>query len=91
MIECVKCRAKATLFLCPTCIIDLHRQLLGLPTFVDYLHDSAVGATKLSENAGRHSPATFCSPVARKPNRHRKTKILYRKKQEAFHPPASMR
>jgi hypothetical protein len=54
MIECQKCHARATLFLCPLCTTELRRQLLRLPTMLDYLHDTAIGDTKMGEG-GRHS------------------------------------
>jgi hypothetical protein len=55
MTECTKCQGQATLYLCPRCIVELRHQLLGLPTVLTWLHDSAVGDTKMSDNAGRNN------------------------------------
>jgi hypothetical protein len=45
MAECTKCAATSTLFLCPLCITELRHQLLGLPTVIDHLTESALGQT----------------------------------------------
>src|ERR1700752_5315877 len=53
MSECVKCKARAQTYLCQQCQTWLRRQLLGLPTVIDYLKDAALGLTKLSNESAR--------------------------------------
>lgn len=59
MIECQACTAPTTgLNLCQHCITELRQQLSGLPTWTNYLHDTAIGHTKLSENPRRTQPCS---------------------------------
>lgn len=53
MTDCQKCGGRAQLFLCNTCTGDLRHQLLGLPTLLGHLADSALGLTKLTNESSR--------------------------------------
>jgi hypothetical protein len=58
MSQCQRCSAKCQLFLCPPCETELRDMLLGLPRFIDYLIDAALGQTRLGESARRSSDTT---------------------------------
>lgn len=51
MIKCQKCFGRSQLFLCENCTVELRDQLLGMPTLVDRLNDSALGVTRLSSGS----------------------------------------
>jgi hypothetical protein len=57
---CTHCGARAQTYLCQTCMKDLRAKLLGMPTLVAYLNDSAVGATRMS---GQGSKSGYTSTV----------------------------
>jgi hypothetical protein len=57
---CTHCGARAQTYLCATCVKDLRAKLLGMPTLVAYLNDSAVGATRMS---GQGSKSGYASTV----------------------------
>lgn len=61
-IECGACGRKSQLWLCDQCERDLRDMLLGLPKWIEYLHDAAVGQTRLGESA-RRSPSDYSGPV----------------------------
>lgn len=46
-VVCQKCGGRAQAYLCPTCTQWLRRTLLGLPTLVGHVVDSAIGNTRL--------------------------------------------
>jgi LSD1 subclass zinc finger protein len=54
-VQCVKCRGRSIVYLCPLCITELRRQLLRIPTLVDYLRDAELGQTKLEDQQVRYS------------------------------------
>lgn len=52
--ECERCRGRAeNAYLCRQCVTDLRRQLLGLPTLLGHLEDTALGMTRLGNEASR--------------------------------------
>jgi hypothetical protein len=62
-IECQKCKGRAQLFLCPSCIVELRRQLLDMPRFVEHLKDSAIGNTRLSNDSYRQLGFESRTPI----------------------------
>lgn len=57
MAECTTCQGRSTLYLCPACIKWLRQQLLGLPTVVDHLQETALGQTRnnaVTDRFGAH-------------------------------------
>lgn len=55
MTECQRCGGRATVFLCPRCESHLDRLLRELPWWLERLTETAVGQTRMSDNAGRRS------------------------------------
>lgn len=55
MTECQRCGGRATLFLCPRCESHLDKLLRELPWWLERLTETAIGATRMSDNAGRKS------------------------------------
>jgi len=64
-VQCQKCRGRASSgsHLCGTCTVDLRRQLLHLPTLVDYLEDAAIGLTKMGEDGGSRRGFESSTPI----------------------------
>lgn len=52
-IECTKCKGRAQTYLCNGCTAWLRQRLLGMPTLIDRLRDTAIGNTRLSNEASR--------------------------------------
>lgn len=46
-VECQKCTGRAQSYLCPQCTRWLRQRLLGMPTMIGHVVDSAIGATRL--------------------------------------------
>jgi hypothetical protein len=61
-VKCEICGGKSQNFLCGKCESDLKEMLLGLPQWIGYLHDAAVGATRLGESARRSGDLTSPMP-----------------------------
>lgn len=56
MAECQRCKGAAhNAFLCPQCIEELHQELSNLGWWLDRLTETALGQTRMSDNAGRKS------------------------------------
>jgi hypothetical protein len=61
--ECQHCSGKVQdAFICRQCEVELKDMLLGLPRWLDFLHDAAVGATRLGESARRSGDLTSPMP-----------------------------
>jgi len=50
-------------FLCADCATELRDMLVGLPMWLNYLHDAAVGQTRLGESERRSSDQSTPMPV----------------------------
>ena len=54
MTQCEHCRAKThNAYLCQNCQHQLHEMLTGLPKWLTYLHDEAIGDTCKGESVRR--------------------------------------
>jgi hypothetical protein len=52
-VECQHCSRKSELFLCATCITELHRMLADMPWWLDRLAETSIGQARLGEPARR--------------------------------------
>lgn len=55
MTKCQRCKGETQMFLCNTCRDNLHEDLRELPWWQDRLTETALGQTRMSDNAGRKS------------------------------------
>lgn len=56
MTECLRCEGKAhNAYLCPRCTSDLRKMLSDMPWWLNRLTETALGHTRMSDNAGRKS------------------------------------
>lgn len=62
MAQCGHCSAKSQLYLCGRCTHDLHDMLTGLPRWLEFLHDAAIGNTRLGESVRRSNDTTTPMP-----------------------------